>query len=307
MSELIEILIENYDDEEKKFVLGKQVIRKVSMDELKQILIDLPCEDYSLAPRLITSNYIFSKEKEIWQKHKKVSYNYNLNISTIHLSRMYKRPISVERLERLMTSSPRSLKIERIIDISFGLFIVSASFLFTIFFFDVNSPIMYNIILVWMDFLSLFYMIHTITQTKTRIQIKFTYPFQNYFKPYDITNSILFFSVYEVSCILLLLSPWIFEELNIFPIFILLIPLVIMGLLWLWIIITFYYRKKKEKESRLGELYILVRSLEQDQQQFFYLFAVKAEEQKIVSGKTLYKFLGSFSLILSIFPLFSLL
>ena len=306
MSDPIKILIENYDNKKKEYVLGKQVICEVSIDELMQILTDLPFTNNSFTPRVITSYYIFHKKRQMSEE---ISYKYNKRSTFVR--RDIGRSVSIERVGRLMRSLKGTFSYKTFsyyMELFYAIVFLISHLMLMIQYFTEYVNIIYFITSIWALSLSLFYVIYSINQVRSQnIQINYTYPFKNYFKPEDITGTILFFLNYELIPILLLLHPRLLENLGIVLSIGFFILLLIFPFFQIHILFRLYRKKKKKKETLLQDLYHLLESLEQEQKLLLYQFAAKAEEQKTITVKLLYEFLGFFSLILSLIPLFSLI
>lgn len=306
MVEQIQVLIENYDRNTKKYLLAHQEICHVSVEDLKQTLEEIlrlsDIQDH-FPPCVITSEYIiFKRGLGLRYQPNRRTTIFGLLLEEEDLS------LNINKLQDIYSGKEKILLSVNVVD--YLIFPIIFFVLFCIYypiksFFEVY-PYQYYIILIWGALLAIFsfpYFIYTFFKKHQKIPVRYSYPFKEYFQPFNISYLITIFTLATITFILGQFDVFTLQEVITEDMLWGLIFYFVLGFTAFLLFIRRYYITKRTKEENLQELYQLIQSLPVERKIYLSQFIVKVEDSKVITTGILSKFIVFFSLIFSILPL----
>ncbi len=321
MEDAITILVENFNINELKYEFGKQVITKLTLPLLKELLKELPYdENVLIPPRIITDKLIIERRNE-----ESYFYMFNDN-SSYFMNRKHTKSekikkffFELEDFDDFFEIKEKSY-LKKIITVLEGMldrywFIY---FIFNIFFFielliqelnNQNANIIFLIFLIWIVIFciySLSYAIIKLINLKRepqRIKLEYSIPFINSFETVDISETIVLFGQFFLYGFSIIYD----QNLSIGDF----VMLIVIALVLIIVILMFgsdYYFNGKHKDLRYQRLlYIINSHLEGEDRQYFLPIAIKLKEKPLISSEKIPKFFTFFSILLTFIPIISYL
>ena len=225
--ETIKVLIENYNRKSKRYELGKQEICDITANELRNLLIDFPCDNNKIPAKVITDSYIFSKTSK-----NTFMYQYNHRNSILYFYNPLYRKQHKFKLKYLDTilNQPKLSSYEKFIYVfqyiyCFGGFmfpILNIIILGKFFIIEIQKNILYKInnllVIAFFSWLlifclySLYYFINEVINLKNnpqKIKTEYCIPILNNFEIFDLSGAIIFLSNFSFVLIIQLYSTFL--------------------------------------------------------------------------------------------------
>ncbi len=321
MEKTFKVLVENFDIRELKYEFGKQVITKLTLTSLKELLEKLPFDETVLIPpRIITDKLIIRRKS-----YNSYFYLYNDNSSFF---RNKKRHIyeKIEDQTFELTEFDDFFKIkkksflkklttvlESLLDRFWLLYFITNMYFFIELLIqelnNQNANIVFLIFLIWIIIFCIYsfsYGIIKVINLKRKpqgIKLDYSIPFINSFKTIDISEPIVLFGQLILSGFTIIYDTIL--SVNDFFMLSLIILLLIIVLL------TFgsdYYFTGRHKDLYYQTLLSTINNhLEGEERHYYLQVAIKLKEKPLISSDKIPKFITFFSILLTFIPLISYL
>ncbi len=321
MEEKIKVLIENFNIKESKYEFGKQVITKLTLPLLKELLKELPFDEIVLIPpRVITDKliirrksynsyfYLYNENSSFFRNKKRHLYE-KIEDQTFELTEFD----DFFKIKKISYLKKLTMVLESMLDRFWLLyFITNIYFFIELLIQELNNQdanIIFLIFLIWIIifcFYSFSYGIIKLINLKRKpqgIRLDYSIPFINSFETIDISETIVLFGQLILSGFTIIYDKIL--SVNDFFLLSLIILLLIIVLL------TFgsdYYFNGKSRDMYYQMLLSIINNhLEGEERHFYLQVAIKLKEKPLISSEKIPKFITFFSILLTFIPLISYL
>ncbi len=316
MSEVIQVLIVNYNKKAKNYELGRQEILEMSLDEFKKLIQEIPeSTKYheQFQPRIITEDYIFIKEREDTFQYK---YNYKKWLFIIEGKWKFKQ-FKIEELQNgfmnwekerkslRFTSRAKALLNRYMLLFTMLMFLIILITEFPSFYAKFGNNIYFWVLYLWIFGLTLYIIIINFKSGGKRsfqkIPLKYSLPIVNIFETTDISSiSVWIFDMLGTTVLFITLFP---EYLSDF--LVLIVVAILIVLFFMILVVQEYMSVKKIKLSSIQFLHDFLQreeSLTGESKQYYLQLILELEKKPIFKLNTLSKSLVVLTIIISLIP-----
>ncbi len=308
------ILLENYNTKTKNYELGKQEIFRISLLNLKSLLKEIPFEFAWFPVRIITDNFIITKESS--EECKFISNNrlYEYESSKILINKIESELEKRDKKEQEISKSPKYRSLLSDLDKSIFLFLLP---IFSIIIFGLIENIFILSITIWATIFNIYsigFFIDSCLKLKKnpqKIKIEYANLFINMFDTENKTHLLILLSMLYLTTFNILLYTIYFASEPFFYHFFLIFFIVnvlfdIFALFFMCISLRRIVNLIKERKSLIIQSlfqYIQMHADTWDAKNFFYQQISELEKKPNVSFGLFPKMLALFTVIITITPL----